>query len=175
MKKQLIPFLTVLTLPLLLSACGDSSNDDQAGNDNAAPATVTPAPAAAKLEPSVAAEVTEAKTESGLATDAKQWTEQTKKLGASAWESTKEAASNAAENSGELLDKTKKAVGDSYEAAKEKTGDVYDSVKDQGSELLESAKDKGSELYESAKEKGAEMLKKEQSEAPEMPAKPTEI
>lgn len=165
MKKYLV---TIIALPLLLSACGDASNDE-ATSQAVGSAKDDVQPAQSKVADS------SPENENSLGDEAKAWAEQTKKLGASAWESTKKAASDVAADGEGLLDKTKEAVGDTYEATKEKTGEVYDSVKEQGGELLESAKDKGSKLYESAKEKGSELLDKGQQDSPKAPAKPTEI
>ena len=109
-----------------------------------------------------------------LQDEASAWTEQTKRLGATAWDATKEATGQIGEDSKALLEKTQNAAGDALESAREKSGELVDSVKNKSQELLESAKQKSSELYESTKKKGAELLDQQPEEPARKPAIVTE-
>ena len=149
--------LTLSTLALLLSACGDSGNGEQAATGPA----VTPAPAQPTPDGQSAAATSG---DSSLSREAAAWTEQTRKLGDSAWEATKESAADVATGTQEYLDSTTRAVDEAYEDAKQATSEAWDATREATGEVYEDAKQESSELYESAREKGIEWLEQQEQE-----------
>ena len=121
--------ITLLSLPLLLGACTESSNEQAA---------------------------TDTEKQSALKEQAKVWTEETKKLGDTAWQSTKEAAGEAADKSKEMYESAKESTAEAYEATKEKTADLYESAKEKSVDAYEATKETTSEAYEATKETTSE-------------------
>lgn len=90
------------------------------------------------------------------------WTQETKKLGETAWQSAREAANSAAEKSkdyyesakgtaSEAYDSTKEAGMSAYRSAGEATGDAYDATKEATMEAYDAAREKSIELYEATR------------------------
>ena len=68
-----------------------------------------------------------------LSQEAGKWVQQTKKLGATAWEATKEGT-------GKAWEATKKGTGKAWRATKETAGDLYDSGKKKAGKVYEAVK-----------------------------------
>ncbi len=142
--------LTMLTCaPLMLTACSQESADTEQAATPEKPA-------------------------SPLAEQANTWTEETKKLGETAWDATKETATEVAEgtkagynalkeDASQMIDDAGQASADIYETAKEKGSETVEATKETVGDAYESTKETATELYDAAKEKGGELM---QDEAP---------
>lgn len=134
MSKHISLILFVTGLVAVLSGCSESSND-QATTEQAKTAAATQ-----EIVADSAMAQPETSHTDALSDATSKWKEQTKELGAAAWESTKEVAADAAETGKEY-----------YGVAKEKTADAYEVTKEKSAELLEITKEKATDAYESAK------------------------
>jgi len=137
---RLISYAPLLMgLTFALSGCSESGNNQMSSEQE----KMAPVAQEKTINPSVAQPeetMESSKKVDPLPVAADKWTEQTKELGASAWESTKEVAGDAADSSKEYL-----------EVAKEKTADAYEATKEKSAELIEATKEKAVDAYEAAK------------------------
>lgn len=148
--------LTVLTCaPLMLTACSQESADTEQAATAEKPA-------------------------SPLAEQANTWTEETKKLGETAWDATKETAAEVAEeteagynalkeDAGQMIDDAGQAGSDIYEAAKETGSEVIDATTETVGDAYESTKESANELYDAAKEQGGELMQEEAPATEQVP------
>ena len=133
--------LTFAILPLVLSACGDGGDP-----------TVVQQPGGITAPPAE---------ETRLQKEAREWTKETKELGAAAWDATKEKTAEYAEKSEEY-----------YETAKEKSSEYYKQAKEKSAEYYEQAKEKSVEYYEQAKKDAqADMEQREGHPPPAQPSR----
>lgn len=121
--------LALISLPLMMGACTDSSNQQTSS---------------------------ESGKESALKEQTKVWTEETKKLGETAWQSTKDAANDAAVKSKEYYESAKDATARAVDTTAQTTSEIYQSAKEKGSEVLEAGKEGAVEAYETTRETAAE-------------------
>ena len=121
--------LVLFSLPLLLAACTDSTNQ-QASSEESRP--------------------------SALTEQAKVWTQETKKLGETAWQSTKDVASDAAVKSREYYESAKDATARAVDATTQTASEIYHTAREKGGEVLEAGKEGAVEAYEATRETAAE-------------------
>lgn len=79
--------------------------------------------------------------ESRLSREGKEWTEQTRELGAAAVESGKEAAKELSEKGGAAWQDIKEGSSELYEKAKEKGAGAYDATKEKGQQAMDYVKE----------------------------------
>lgn len=144
--------LTMLTCaPLMLTACSQESADTE-----------------------------QAASPSPLAEQANTWTEETKKLGETAWDTTKETATEVSEgtkagynamkqDASQMIDDAGQASADIYEAAKETGSEVVDATTETVGDAYESTKESATELYDAAKEQGGELMQEEAPATEQVP------
>lgn len=121
--------LLLLSLPLMLGACTDSSNQQTSA---------------------------ESGKESALKEQAKVWTEETRKLGETAWQSTKDAANDAAVKSKDYYESAKEATARAVDATTQTTTEIYESAKEKSSEVLEATKETAASAYETTLDTAAD-------------------
>lgn len=132
--------IVLLSLPLVFAGCSESTEQTPTASAE------TPAPATPEAAP-----------KPDLKAQAKTWTEETKKLGQSAWETTKDTAGDVADKSKTYYENAKDKAADVVSATRDKSAEIYQSAKEKGGDMLETAKEKGGDIVTSTKEKAGEL------------------